>query len=100
VEKERYAAAPTAAPAGAPPTASCWTAPVPVKKGATASVEVNSAFTGVMTPNPAKIAQEDTQYMEYEDTLYLLSPYKIEKQTTTVRWVRVRSAAVRRSHRF
>jgi hypothetical protein len=89
VGSERHEASRAPAPAGAPTGAACWSAAVPVKKGATASVEVNTAFTGVMRPNPAKISQEEDQNMEFEDTVYLLSPYKIEKQTTSVRaWVR------------
>lgn len=53
-------------------------------KGKAVAVEVAASFTGVMTPNPAKIAQEERQLMEYADTLRLLSPYPIERQSTTV----------------
>lgn len=85
LDKEKLDASPAPAPAGAPAGAACFAAPVAVKKGKSVSLEVASAFTGVMRPNPAKIGQEEQQYMEYDDTLYLLSPYKIEGQTTTVR---------------
>lgn len=72
------------APAGAPAGASCFSAAVQVPKGKSVSVEVSASFTGVMAPNPKRILQEEKQMMEYEDTLYLLSPYPISSQTTTV----------------
>ncbi|GBF90218.1 hypothetical protein Rsub_03351 [Raphidocelis subcapitata] len=81
---DRFDAAPAAAPLGAPADAACFSAPVPIKKGEAKSVEVSASFTGVMKPNPAKVAQGEKQYVEYEDTLWLLSPYPIEAQSTTI----------------
>jgi hypothetical protein len=101
VGKEKFDAAPAATPAGAPPGTACFSAPVPVKKGDKTNAEVSASFTDVMRPNPAKMGQDEQQLMEYEDTLWVLSPYKVEAQTTTVGGGgrgRGRQAAGRRRH--
>jgi hypothetical protein len=77
-------AVPAAAPAGAPDGVSCFTVAVALADGGSVSVEAAASITSVMTPNPAKVAQDEPMLVEYKDTLYAVSPYKIEKQSTTV----------------
>lgn len=84
VSKERVdPVVPADAPPGAPPGASCYSAPVKMSDGETVAVDVAASFTGVLTPNPAKITQGEKDRMEYDDTLWVLSPYAIQDQTTT-----------------
>ncbi|KAF8073141.1 OST1A [Scenedesmus sp. PABB004] len=86
VKKERQEVAAVAPPAGAPPGVSCFAAALkaPVKKGGSVELDVVATITGVFSPNPAKIAQGETQYVEYRDNAFLLSPYTVAEQTTVV----------------
>jgi oligosaccharyltransferase complex subunit alpha (ribophorin I) len=84
-EKQEVAAL-QQAPQGAPAGVSCYQATFksPVKKGATVEFDVVATVTGVFKPNPAKIGQGERQYVEYYDNLYLLSPYEVTEQSSTV----------------
>eukprot|EP00882_Tetradesmus_deserticola_P020476 GHRQ01022123.1.p1 GENE.GHRQ01022123.1~~GHRQ01022123.1.p1 ORF type:complete len:580 (+),score=253.23 GHRQ01022123.1:133-1872(+) len=74
------------APQGAPADVGCHQATFksPVKAGATIEFDVVATVTGVFKPNPAKIGQGEKQYVEYYDNLYLLSPYEVTEQSSTV----------------
>lgn len=87
IKKEKQEVAPLQqAPQGAPAGVSCYQATFKsaVKKGATVDLDVVATVTGVFKPNPAKIAQGEKQYVEYYDNLYLLSPYEVTEQSSTV----------------
>lgn len=53
-------------------------------KGDTVDFDVVATITGVYKPNPSEIKQVEKQYVEYRDNMYLLSPYPVEEQTTSV----------------
>ncbi|KAF6257504.1 Ribophorin I-domain-containing protein [Scenedesmus sp. NREL 46B-D3] len=74
------------APQGAPSGVSCYQATFksPVQKDAIVEFDVVATVTGVFRPNPASIGQGDKQYVEYYDNLYLLSPYEVTEQSSTV----------------
>jgi hypothetical protein len=84
IGKEAFEPTPATTPAGAPSRVSCYSATISIPKDASATVEVSTSFTGVLTPNPRAIRQGDQQLVEYEDTLWPVSPYKIQQQSTTV----------------
>lgn len=73
-------------PAGAPAGVSCYRAQLSnaLGKGQTVDLDVVATITGVFKPNPSKIQQGEKQYMEYEDNMYILSPYTVSAQTTSV----------------
>ncbi|KIZ04728.1 oligosaccharyltransferase complex subunit alpha (ribophorin I) [Monoraphidium neglectum] len=83
IGKEAFEPTPATTPAGAPSRVSCYSATISIPKDASATVEVSTSFTGVLTPNPRAIRQGDQQLVEYEDTLWPVSPYKIQQQSTT-----------------
>ncbi|KAI8474884.1 MAG: Ribophorin I-domain-containing protein [Monoraphidium minutum] len=84
VNKDAFDATRAAAPPGAPAGTACFSAAVAVPRGDSVTLEAAAAFTGAMAPNPPEVKQFQPQLMEYEDTLRVLSPYKAEKQATTV----------------
>jgi hypothetical protein len=87
VQKEKQAVARLPSPpAGAPAGTVCFSATLsePLKKGASLELDAVATFTGVFNPNPSKIQQTETQYVEHTDTLHLLSPYAVKEQTTVV----------------
>ncbi|CAD7699224.1 unnamed protein product [Ostreobium quekettii] len=71
----------------APNDVSCILAHLPTEVTANQAVELKvlTYATRVMTPNPEKIFQSETQRMVYEDNTLVLSPYRVETQTTTVK---------------
>lgn len=73
-------------PAGAPAGAACreFTLAAPLKKGGKAKLKAYGALTHVLRPEPAEVAQRDPQHVLYQDAAQLLSPYKVEAQTTEV----------------
>lgn len=88
IKKERQSIAPLeVAPGGAPPGTKCYKVSFkkPIKAGKTQEFDVVATITGVYNPNPSMMEQTDTQYVEYLDSLYLLTPYQVKAQTTTVR---------------
>eukprot|EP00882_Tetradesmus_deserticola_P023258 GHRQ01025306.1.p1 GENE.GHRQ01025306.1~~GHRQ01025306.1.p1 ORF type:complete len:230 (+),score=50.88 GHRQ01025306.1:212-901(+) len=84
------------APQGAPADVGCHQATFksPVKAGATIEFDVVATVTGVFKPNPAKIGQGEKQYVEYYDNLYLLSPYEVTEQSSTVSCCAATAASV------
>jgi len=87
IKKEKQDVAPLQqAPAGAPDGVSCYkvTLKSAVKAGETVECDAVATITGVFKPNPSKVAQGQKQYVEFEDSKYLLSPYSVKTQTTTV----------------
>ncbi|KAI8470184.1 MAG: Ribophorin I-domain-containing protein [Monoraphidium minutum] len=76
------ATAPAPPPAGAPAGARCWSAEAEVPAGGEVTLEAAASFTGVMPPNPSQLAQNEALKVEYNDTLWALSPYAIKQQTT------------------
>lgn len=56
----------------------------PLAPGADAEVTLFSVYSRVQTPWPAAAAQDEPQRMVYRDTVYIVSPYKIAKQSTKV----------------
>lgn len=87
INKERQDARPLEAPpAGAPAGVACYaiTLKSPVKKGGTVEFDAVATITGVFSPNPSSMTQTDKQYVEYIDNQFLVSPYTVQKQSTTV----------------
>lgn len=81
-------AAPAAVPLpdGAPAGVGCFAAQLasPLAAGGSATLESVAVFTAVMRPNPSHVAQGEPQLVEYEDNLYVVSPYPVESQSTDV----------------
>ena len=54
-------------------------------KGKTAQLELLAVYTKVLHPRPAEVAQGEPQRVVYSASAYLLSPYKVARQSTKVR---------------
>lgn len=52
--------------------------------GATSKLMVTMVFTGLITPHPASIAQNENQLVKYTGGHHFVSPYPTKKQTTVV----------------
>ena len=59
--------------------------PAPLKAGATLGLTVESVYTHVLSPEPASIRQNEVQYVRYDDSALMASPYTVQKQVTEVR---------------
>ncbi len=72
--------------ATAPQGAGCFAAAFaePLAADAVETIEAHAVATAVLKPNPAQIAQGETQLMEYSDNLYVVSPYFVSTQTIEV----------------
>ena len=57
----------------------------PINPGKASLLEGGVVLTQLQTPFPAAIFQNEPQRVLYEDNVFMLSPYKILKQTTKVR---------------
>jgi len=53
--------------------------------GATSKLTVTMVFTGLITPHPASIAQNENQLVKYTGGHHFVSPYPTKKQTTVVK---------------
>lgn len=58
--------------------------PSGLENGKTVSVEVETVFSHALTPFPREITQAEKQFVVFTGNLYLFSPYKVTKQSTTV----------------
>ena len=59
--------------------------PEPLKAGATLGLTVETVYTHTLTPEPASIRQNEVQYVRYDDSALMASPYTVQKQVTEVR---------------
>uniref|UniRef100_A0A0D6R1Y4 Dolichyl-diphosphooligosaccharide--protein glycosyltransferase subunit 1 n=1 Tax=Araucaria cunninghamii TaxID=56994 RepID=A0A0D6R1Y4_ARACU len=57
----------------------------PLNKGETVTIEVLSVFTHSLMPLPEEITQAQSQLVIYRDSAYVLSPYPVKLQSTTVK---------------
>ncbi|KAF7401307.1 hypothetical protein HZH68_007127 [Vespula germanica] len=55
-----------------------------LSQGRTMSVEVETIFTHKLIPHPKQITQKEKQLVKYIGNVYIYSPYKVGKLTTTV----------------
>eukprot|EP00271_Cylindrocystis_brebissonii_P002703 TRINITY_DN13489_c0_g1_i1.p1 TRINITY_DN13489_c0_g1~~TRINITY_DN13489_c0_g1_i1.p1 ORF type:complete len:622 (+),score=114.77 TRINITY_DN13489_c0_g1_i1:92-1957(+) len=56
----------------------------PLAPGSTLSLDYKFVITGLLKPFPPEISQSDPQLLLFEDSHYVLSPYPIKSQTTTI----------------
>jgi len=56
----------------------------PLAPGKTTKLQCTATFTRLQIPLPEAVFQNEPQRMLYLDNAYILSPYKILKQTTKV----------------
>ena len=54
--------------------------PIPLKQGEVINVEFYVALSHLMKPFPEEIGQSESQFVEYSDDAYILSPYPIKSQ--------------------
>ncbi|XP_030855983.1 dolichyl-diphosphooligosaccharide--protein glycosyltransferase subunit 1 [Strongylocentrotus purpuratus] len=52
--------------------------------GASVDVSIETVFTHILRPYPAKITQSEKQFVEFTGNAYFLSPYTTKTQTTKV----------------
>ena len=66
--------------------AACFRAQLlqPLQPGKTRKIRSGASFTHLQTPFPASIFQSEPQRVLYLDTVHIISPYKINKQSTKV----------------
>ncbi|RKO87987.1 Ribophorin I-domain-containing protein, partial [Blyttiomyces helicus] len=50
-----------------------------------ATLVIDAALPGTISPYPKEVVQTSRQYMEYSGNAYFFTPYVVEKQKTTVR---------------
>jgi Ribophorin I len=69
-----------------PTNVSCFSADLSaaVAPGKAFKIEIQSVYTDLQKPWPAAILQSEPQRMLYFDSVYLLSPYLVESQSTKV----------------
>ena len=56
----------------------------PIQPGKSGKLRSAASFTNLQKPFPAAIFQNEPQRVLFTDNAYILSPYKIHKQTTSV----------------
>ena len=56
-----------------------------IAPSSTATIEVRTVLTKLLTPYPTEINQADKQLVLYDGNHYFLSPYKTQSQTTKIR---------------
>ncbi len=83
-----------------PHNVSCFAAalPTPVGAGKTSQLEIQSVFTHLQKAWPAAISQGDAQRMLYFDSIYIISPYPVQTQTTKVRLLFYGNSPIRCHH--
>ncbi|KAL4420813.1 hypothetical protein ABPG75_010469 [Micractinium tetrahymenae] len=69
-----------------------FTLPAPLAAGAKTTLLAVAVFTHVLRLEPAEVAQRDPQRVVYHDGARLMSPYKVESQTTEVHLGRLSEA--------
>lgn len=56
----------------------------PLQQGKSVTVEVESVLTNALVPYPTTITQKEKQLVQFKESVYVCSPYKVVKQITTV----------------
>lgn len=56
-----------------------------LKAGSSKLIDVTAVFTHALRPHPAAIGQSEKQLVLFRGSHYLLSPYQVAQQTTTVK---------------
>lgn len=58
--------------------------PSGLENGKSITIDVETVFSHALTPFPREITQAEKQFVVFTGNLYLFSPYKVTKQSTTV----------------